>query len=88
MYSQMHTLQRIVASPERRRRAARVAIAVALGSVTAVWSAYVVMRPLGASITDWLASSRSDGRGLGTGRVTLGATVAIVVLRGAIYRFR
>jgi uncharacterized membrane-anchored protein len=51
-----------------------------LGVVTAFWSAYVVTRPLGASITDWLASSRADGLGVGTGWVTLGATIAILAL--------
>jgi uncharacterized membrane-anchored protein len=51
-----------------------------LGAVTAFWAAYVVTRPLGASTTDWLASSRADGLGLGTGWVSLGTTVAIVAL--------
>ncbi|MFD6162970.1 hypothetical protein ACFWF7_14490 [Nocardia sp. NPDC060256] len=51
-----------------------------LGVVTAFWSAYVVTRPLGASITDWLASSRADGLALGTGWVTLGTTIAILAL--------
>ena len=48
--------------------------------MTAFWAAYVVTRPLGASTTDWLASSRADGLGLGTGWVSLGTTVAIVAL--------
>jgi uncharacterized membrane-anchored protein len=51
-----------------------------LGTVTAFWSAYVITRPLGASITDWLASAREDGLHLGTGWVSLGATVAILAL--------
>lgn len=49
-----------------------------MGAVTAFWSAYVVTRPLGASITDWLASSRADGLGLGTGRVTLAVTLPML----------
>ncbi|MEV0466999.1 hypothetical protein AB0I30_21370 [Nocardia tengchongensis] len=58
-----------------------------MGAVTAFWSAYVVTRPLGASITDWLASSRADGLGLGTGWVSLAVTLpmlaGIAVLAGA-----
>ncbi|QVI25060.1 hypothetical protein KHQ06_22430 [Nocardia tengchongensis] len=49
-----------------------------MGAVAAFWSAYVVTRPLGASITDWLASSRADGLGLGTGWVTLAVTLPML----------
>ncbi|MCO5974960.1 COG4705 family protein [Actinoallomurus soli] len=55
-----------------------------LGTVTAFWSAYIITRPLGASITDWLSSSRQDGLGLGTGWISLGATIAIVALLGLL----
>ncbi|MFD0441848.1 hypothetical protein ACFQ10_03210 [Streptomyces indonesiensis] len=55
-----------------------------LGTVAAFWSAYVVTRPLGASITDWLSSSRQDGLGLGFGWVSLGATIVIVALLGLL----
>ncbi|MEV0398480.1 hypothetical protein [Actinoallomurus sp. NPDC050550] len=55
-----------------------------LGTVSAFWSAYIITRPLGASITDWLSSSRQDGLGLGTGWISLGATVAIVALLGLL----
>ncbi|MGW2642653.1 COG4705 family protein [Streptomyces sp. NPDC001348] len=55
-----------------------------LGTVTAFWSAYVITRPLGASITDWLSSSRQDGLGLGFGWVSLGATIVIVALLGLL----
>ncbi len=50
-----------------------------LGAVTAFWSAYVITRPLGASIADWMALPRSRG-GLdwGLGPVTLSWTVAIL----------
>ncbi|WEO94079.1 hypothetical protein A6P39_008660 [Streptomyces sp. FXJ1.172] len=49
-----------------------------LGAVTAFWTAYVITRPLGASLADWMAMSKRDGLGLGLGPVTLSWTVAIV----------
>ncbi|WP_036494349.1 membrane protein [Nocardia sp. BMG111209] len=49
-----------------------------MGAVAAFWSAYIVTRPLGASVTDWLASSRADGLGLGTGWISLAVTVPMV----------
>jgi uncharacterized membrane-anchored protein len=50
-----------------------------LGAVTAFWSAYVITRPLGASIADWMALPHDRG-GLdwGLGPVTLAWTVAIL----------
>lgn len=50
-----------------------------LGAVTAFWTAYVLTRPLGASIADWMAVGRGRG-GLawGLGPVTLSWTVAIL----------
>jgi uncharacterized membrane-anchored protein len=51
-----------------------------LNAVTAFWSAYVITRPLGASIADWMAVSHSrGGLNLGLGPVTLSWTVAILV---------
>ncbi|MDQ0905075.1 COG4705 family protein [Streptomyces canus] len=50
-----------------------------LNAVTAFWSAYVITRPLGASIADWMAVSHSRGGiNLGLGPVTLSWTVAIL----------
>jgi uncharacterized membrane-anchored protein len=50
-----------------------------LSAVAAFWSAYVITRPLGASIADWTADARSrGGLGLGLEPVTLAWTVAIV----------
>ncbi|WP_225830185.1 hypothetical protein [Streptomyces sp. NK08204] len=50
-----------------------------LGAVTAFWTAYVLTRPLGASIADWMAVPASRG-GLawGLGPVTVSWTVAIL----------
>ncbi|MFE9442028.1 hypothetical protein ACFYO2_24155 [Streptomyces sp. NPDC006602] len=50
-----------------------------LNAVTAFWSAYVLTRPLGASVADWMAVSHQRG-GLngGLGPVTLSWTVAII----------
>ncbi|MEU8488882.1 hypothetical protein [Streptomyces sp. NPDC048641] len=50
-----------------------------LGSVTAFWIAYVITRPLGASLADWMALPRSrGGLAMGLGPVTLSWTVAIL----------
>lgn len=52
----------------------------ALGAVPAFWSAYVITRPLGASIADWMAvSAGRGGLGLGLGPVTVSWTAAIVL---------
>jgi uncharacterized membrane-anchored protein len=43
-----------------------------MNSILAFWFAYVVTRPLGASVADWLSKSGSNGGlGLGTGPVSL-----------------
>ncbi len=50
----------------------------AMGSVLAFWFAYVVTRPLGASVADWLSVSHArGGLALGTGPVSL-ALAAII----------
>ncbi|MFE0508837.1 hypothetical protein [Streptomyces sp. NPDC058964] len=50
-----------------------------LNAVTAFWTAYVITRPLGASVADWMALSHArGGLGLGLAPVTLAWTVAIV----------
>jgi uncharacterized membrane-anchored protein len=56
-----------------------------LGAVAAFWIAYVLTRPLGASLGDWLAQPVANG-GLGLGTVWtsvvfLGAILALVALR-------
>lgn len=52
-----------------------------LGSVPAFWAAYVLTRPLGASIADWLGKSHSrSGLGLGDGAVSALGFVVFVVL--------
>jgi uncharacterized membrane-anchored protein len=50
-----------------------------LDPVVAFWAAYVLTRPLGASLADWLGKpSGKSGLGFGDGTVTLVAAVAIV----------
>jgi uncharacterized membrane-anchored protein len=49
-----------------------------LNSILAFWMAYILTRPLGASIGDYMSQSRSDG-GLG-----LGTTVTSFIFLGAI----
>jgi uncharacterized membrane-anchored protein len=54
-----------------------------LNPVIAFWSAYVLTRPLGASIADWLGKPRAlSGLGLGDGVVTAAAAVLIALLVG------
>ncbi len=49
-------------------------------AVATFWIAYVITRPLGASIADWLGKSSLGGLGLGDGLIALILTAAIVVL--------
>ncbi|MET8979435.1 hypothetical protein ABZX85_27925 [Streptomyces sp. NPDC004539] len=50
-----------------------------LNAVTAFWTAYVVTRPLGASLADWMALGQArGGLGLGLSPVTFAWTAAIV----------
>src|SRR5579885_1465262 len=49
-----------------------------LSEVAAFWFAYVVTRPLGASVADWLGKPYLDGLGLGDDKVSLALTVLIV----------
>jgi uncharacterized membrane-anchored protein len=49
-----------------------------MGSILSFWFAYVVTRPLGASVADWLA--KPEGVGLGTGLVSLIFAAAIAAI--------
>lgn len=50
------------------------------GPVVAFWTVYVLTRPVGASVADWLAvGPRHGGVGLGTGLVSAIGVIAIVV---------
>jgi len=54
-----------------------------LNEILAFWFAYIVTRPLGASFADWMGRPRSlGGLGLGTGQVSLGLAILIIVLVG------
>lgn len=55
-----------------------------INPVAAFWVAYVLTRPLGASIADWLGkpASHGGGLGLGDGAVAVATTVVIVLLVG------
>jgi uncharacterized membrane-anchored protein len=56
-----------------------------LNEVAAFWAAYVVTRPLGASVADWLGKPHArSGVGIGDGTVTIAATVVIVLLVGYV----
>lgn len=59
--------------------------------VVAFWSAYVITRPLGASVADWLGKPPAlGGLGLGDGPVAfvLAAAIVIVVAREQLMRNR
>ncbi len=50
-----------------------------LGAVAAFWAAYILTRPLGASIGDLLSQARVDG-GLGLGTVTTSALFLVTIV--------
>jgi uncharacterized membrane-anchored protein len=55
-------------------------------AVFSFWFAYVVTRPLGASVADWLGKPAAvGGLGLGGGWVTLAFAVVMVLLVGLMY---
>ena len=69
----------VIAVPALASRSGR------MGAVAAFWFAYVLTRPLGASVADWVAVSHDrGGLGLGTGWVSLVMTVVIVGLVGFV----
>jgi uncharacterized membrane-anchored protein len=56
-----------------------------LNATLAFWAAYVMTRPLGASVADWLGKPTAEGGvGLGSGPVSLVLAVAIAVLVAAL----
>ena len=50
--------------------------------IAAFWTAYVITRPLGASVADWLGKPFLGGLGLGDARVAVVLTAFIVLLVG------
>ena len=55
-----------------------------LGGVAAFWTAYVLTRPVGASVADWLGKSRGDG-GLGVGPGVTAALLGLLILGCVAY---
>lgn len=55
-----------------------------LNTVFAFWTAYILTRPLGASIGDYLSQAKGDG-GLGLGTVITSAIFLIAILFTVIY---
>ena len=55
-----------------------------VGSVLAFWSAYVLTRPLGASIGDWLTQMPKDG-GLGLSTMTVSAVFLVIIIALVVY---
>jgi uncharacterized membrane-anchored protein len=54
-----------------------------LNEIVAFWIAYILTRPLGASLADWFGKSKSlHGLGLGDGVVSVVLTVLIILLVG------
>ncbi|HVW34618.1 MAG TPA: hypothetical protein VHL53_18950 [Acidimicrobiia bacterium] len=58
-----------------------------LGAVTAFWSAYVLTRPLGASIGDYLTQAHRHG-GLGLGTIRTSAVFVVVIVGLVAYLTR
>jgi uncharacterized membrane-anchored protein len=60
-----------------------------LHPIAAFWAAYVVTRPLGASIADWLGKPRSaNGLALGDGVVSVVALIVFAILVAYVARTR
>jgi uncharacterized membrane-anchored protein len=61
-----------------------------LNPIVAFWGAYIVTRPVGASLADWFGKppTKHHGLGYGDGTVTVIATLAIVVLVFYVARTR
>ena len=56
------------------------------GAVFSFWFAYVLTRPLGASVADWLGKpSAEGGLGVGSGWVSLGFAIIMIVLVAVMY---
>jgi uncharacterized membrane-anchored protein len=55
-----------------------------LNAVAAFWIAYVLTRPLGASIGDWLSQPTADG-GLGLGTTTTSVAFLAAILATVVY---
>ena len=55
-----------------------------LNPILTFWIAYILTRPLGASIGDYLSQARSDG-GLGLGTVVTSAIFLVTILSAVIY---
>ena len=58
--------------------------AKAMGAVLAFWLAYILTRPLGASIGDWLTQSHQAG-GLGFGTMPVSETFLAVIVALVLY---
>ncbi len=50
-----------------------------LNPIAAFWIAYVITRPLGASVADWLGKPFLGGLGLGDGHVSIVLTILIIL---------
>ena len=55
-----------------------------LNPILTFWIAYILTRPLGASIGDYLSQAHSDG-GLGLGTVVTSAIFLVTILSAVIY---
>jgi uncharacterized membrane-anchored protein len=55
------------------------------GATAMFWSSYVLTRPLGASVADWLGKSTGGGRGWGDGVVFAVGMLVFIVLVGYLW---
>ena len=78
------TIEWIESVRSRLYQAAKVAAKATLNAVLAFWLAYILTRPLGASIGDGMSQAQKDG-GLGLG--TTGTSVIFLVVILALVVF-
>lgn len=57
-----------------------------LNVVATFWTAYILTRPLGASISDWMAKPWLGGANLGVAHVSLGGLLLFVVIVAWLHR--
>ena len=55
------------------------------GATAMFWSSYVLTRPLGASVADWLGKSTGGGRGWGDGVVFAVGMLVFIILVGYLW---
>lgn len=61
-----------------------IAYKFGVNSILTFWTAYVLTRPLGASLADWLGKAKPLGVGFGDGNIVLVAAILVVAIVTAL----